>query len=46
MEIGKGYALIFEWAEGEQIGYNDFYAKQSYMNGMGGIFGVKTLMSP
>jgi len=24
----------------------DFYAKQSYMNGMGSIFGVKTLMSP
>ena len=24
----------------------DFYAKQSYMNGMGSIFGIKTLMSP
>jgi len=24
----------------------DFYAKQSYMNGMGGIFGIKALMSP
>jgi serine/threonine-protein kinase len=24
----------------------DFYAKQSYMNGTGNIFGVKTLMSP
>jgi serine/threonine-protein kinase len=105
MEIGNGYALIFEWAEGEKIGYNDiyisdrfysmpinkrikafeeilkfhahvakcgyvaidfncnnviydyetdkvkicdidFYAKQSYINGMGSIFGVKTLMSP
>lgn len=105
MEIGNGYALIFEWAEGEKIGYNDFYisdrfyfmpiikrikafeeilhfyahvvkcgyvaidfncnnviydyetekvkicdidfyAKQSYINGMGSNFGVKTLMSP
>jgi serine/threonine protein kinase len=105
MEIGNGYALIFEWAEGEKIGYNDiyisdrfysmpiikrikafeeilhfhahvakcgyvaidfncnnviydyetkkvkicdidFYANQSYINGMGSIFGVKTLMSP
>lgn len=24
----------------------DFYAKQSYMNGMGSIFGIKPLMSP
>jgi serine/threonine protein kinase len=24
----------------------DFYARQSYMNGMGGVFGIKTLMSP
>ncbi|MDR2942032.1 MAG: hypothetical protein LBV17_05535, partial [Treponema sp.] len=105
IEIGNGYALVFDWAEGEKIGYNDFYvsekfysipiikrinvfeeilhfhahvakcgyvaidfncnnvlydyntekinicdidfyAKQSYMNGMGSIFGVKTLMSP
>lgn len=104
-EIGNGYALVFEWIEGEKIGNNDyyisdnfysipinkrinvfeeillfhahvakcgyvaidfncnnviynydtckvticdidFYSKQSYMNGMGSIFGVKTLMSP
>jgi serine/threonine-protein kinase len=24
----------------------DFYAKQSYINGMGSVFGIKTLMSP
>jgi serine/threonine-protein kinase len=105
IEIGNGYALVFDWVEGEKIGDNDFYisdkfysipiikrinvfeeilhfhahaakcgyvaidfncnnvlydydtekvkicdidfyAKQSYMNGMGSIFGVKTLMSP
>jgi serine/threonine-protein kinase len=104
-EIGNGFALFFDWIEGEQIGHNDyyineifyslpeimklnvfenilkfhahvakcgyvaidfncnnviynydnhevnicdidFYAKQTYINGMGGIFGAKTLMSP
>jgi serine/threonine-protein kinase len=104
-EIGDGFAIIFDWEDGESIGdlnpllherflalptdkrigvfeeilyfhahvaqcgyvaidfndnstlYNfdsgkvmicdiDFYAKQSYINGMGSIFGIKALMSP
>jgi serine/threonine-protein kinase len=40
-------SILYDFDSGKvKICDIDFYAKQSYMNGMGGIFGIKALMAP